>query len=294
MNILRLKYFIAVAENGSFTEAAELLYTTQSSVSKQILALEKELGVRLFNRTSRKIELTPQGGIVLEHAKKLAAGYDDMMARLSAYEQTCKGYLSIASIPVMAQYRITSIFAGFNRLFPHITLNIEEMETCDIPAALENGSYDLAFMRSEMLDISYETTAVCRDRLAAVLPCGHRLSRKEAISLEELKDEPFLLLNKGTLLYSFCLDACKKAGFTPKVAYTGTRMENIAELVVQNMGISLMMEQAVSYLQNHDIRIIPLSEQIESCISLARLKKREMSPAAASFWKYVKNGTSDL
>ncbi|MBT9777776.1 LysR family transcriptional regulator [Clostridium sp. MCC353] len=288
MNILRLKHFIAVAENGSFSEAAERLYTTQSSVSKQVMALEKELGVRLFNRTSRKIELTPQGGIVLEHARKLAAGYDEMMARLSAYEQSCKGYLSIVSIPVMAQYGITSIVADFNRLFPHITLNIEEMETCDIPAALENGTYDLAFMRSEMVDASYETIAVCRDHLAAVLPFGHRLAAKEVISLKELKDDPFLLLNKGTLLYSTCLDACRKAGFTPKVAYTGTRMETIAELAAQNMGVSLMMAQAVSYLQNREIRIIPLSERIESCISLIRLKKRDMTPAAAAFWNYVK------
>lgn len=292
MNIHRLNYFIAAAENGSFSEAAEQLYTTQSSVSKQVMALEKELGVRLFNRTSRKTELTKQGEIVLAHAKKLASGYDDMMSQLSAYEQRCRGSLSIVSIPVMAQYQITSILADFNRLFPDISLNVEEMETYEILAPLENGSYDLAFLRSEMLDASYETIHICKDHFSAVLPLNHPLSSKPVISLCELKDEPFLLLNKGTLLYSSCLDACQKAGFSPKVAYTGTRIENIAELVAQNMGISLMMEQAVSYLQNQMIRIIPLSETIDSHISLVRMKKRAMSPTAAAFWNYVKNRTS--
>lgn len=292
MNILRLNYLIAVAESGCFSEAAEQLYTTQSSVSKQIMALEKELHVRLFDRTSRKVELTEQGKIVLSHAKKLTAGYNDMMAQLSAYEQSCRGHLSIVSIPVMAQYQITSILADFNRLFPDITLNVKEMETFEMLSALENGSYDLAFMRSEMLDDSYETSNICKDRFAAVLPLNHPLSSRKEISLCELKDESFLLLNKGTLLYSSCINACQKAGFSPKVTYTGTRIETIVELVIQNMGVSLMMEQAVSYLQNQMIRIVPLTEHIDSYISLVRLKNRTMSPSAAAFWNYVKSRNS--
>lgn len=289
MNLTRLKYFIAVAETGSFSEAAEQLYTTQSTVSKQILALEKELNTRLFSRTSRKTELTPQGLIALDHAKTIIDNCDAMISSLAAYENRSVQSLSIASIPVMAQYHITSILAEFSQKHPAISLNVEEVETLGILPGLENHQFDLAFMRREMLDGRYETIDLCGDRLAAVLPPDHPLSESKELSLIQLKEEPFLLLNKETMLYSLCMNECIRAGFTPKVAYTGTRMENIVELAAQGMGVSLMMEKAVSYLTGSQAAIIPLKEPVISHISLIRLKKKKMTPAANKFWNYVQS-----
>lgn len=289
MNLTRLKYFIAVAETGSFSEAAEQLYTTQSTVSKQIVALEKELNTRLFSRTSRKTELTPQGLIALDHAKTIIDNCDAMISSLAAYENRSVQSLSIASIPVMAQYHITSILAEFSQKHPAISLNVEEVETLGILPGLENHQFDLAFMRREMLDGRYDTIDLCADRLAAVLPPDHPLSESKELSLIQLKEEPFLLLNKETMLYSLCMNECIRAGFTPKVAYTGTRMENIVELAARGMGVSLMMEKAVSYLTGSQAAIIPLKEPVISHISLIHLKKRKMTPAANKFWNYVQS-----
>lgn len=284
MNILRLKFFIAVAETGSFSEAAEQLYTTQSSVSKQVMALEKELNIRLFDRTSRKTELTPQGKTALTHAKTIMADYEAMMAELSS---SGAGTLCLLSIPVMAQYGITGILADFRQRYPHLSMTVEEKETVHILSALENGKCDMAFMRGEMLDESYEKIPLKKDRLAAVLPINHPLAALSSVPLCRLQKEPFLLLDQGTLLYDSCLKACGQAGFTPNVTYTGTRMETIAELVSQGMGVSLMMEQAVSYLRNSKVAILPLEDGIISHISLVRPKRRAMSPAARTFWDFV-------
>lgn len=288
MNILRLNYLSAVAKTGSFSEAAELLYTSQSSVSKQIMALEKELNVQLIDRTNRKIRLTPQGELTLKHAQTLLEAYNALLTDLKGYEHYQGETLSIASIPVMAQYNITGIIAAFGRKYPGIQLDIQEYEACDIPTALENRRCDLAFLRLEMLDDSYDTITICHDRIAAILPANHPLAAAKSISLQQLADEPFLLLEKGTLLYAACLSACEKAGFKPMISYTGKRMENIIELVSKDMGVSLMMAQAASYVYHPHVSIIPLAEDILSHIGLVRLQKKRMTKAAAAFWNFVR------
>ncbi len=288
MNILRLKYLIAVKVSGSFSEAAEILFTTQSTVSKQIIALERELNVQLIDRTKRRIELTKQGEVVLKYAQSIIDDYNSMITDLSFFEHYNGGNLSIASIPVMAQYNITSMVADFRQLYPFINMFVDEREGRDIGPALESRQYDLAFMREETLDSDYESIILCKDCFVAVLPMDHPLSEEKEISLDQLEDDTFLLLNKGTLLYKSCISACEKAGFTPNVTYTGTRMENIVELVGKDMGVSLMMNQAVSYIHCDNIVIVPLKEHIVSHISLVRLRKKQMTTAAKTFWDYVK------
>lgn len=293
MNILRLKYFIAVTVGGNFSEAAEILYTTQSAVSKQIIALEKELNVQLLDRTKRKVELTQQGRVVLKYAQTIIDDYNSMIMDLSSFEHYNGGNLSIASIPVMAQYDITNIIADFRKMNPYINMFVDEREACDIVPALENRQYDLAFMREEMVDTGFDILSICKDHFIAVLPIHHALSKEKEISLSQLEDDTFLLLNKGTLLYKSCISACEKVGFTPSVTYTGTRMENIVELVGRGMGVSLMMNQAVSYIHCNKVAIVPLKEYLPSHISLVRLRKKQMTTAAKTFWNYVKQTYSD-
>lgn len=288
MRLDRIKYFLAVADAGSFSGAAERLYSTQSAVSKQVIALEKELGVELFDRTHRKIALTEAGQIVLSRARMIVDQCDDLLAELQASQRESGGKLSVASIPVMGQYGITDLIGRFQQKHPGISMSVGELEGSEALAALEQGRYDMVFMRIEQLpDTGYEYIPLVDDVLTALLPESHPLANAEQISLAQLQGEPFLLLNEGTLLHRMCVDACKQSGFAPRVAYTGTRNENISELVAMGMGVSLVMKRFCLYHQPAGVRWVPLREQIGSTIALVRSLKRRPSTAAQLFWNCI-------
>ena len=288
MQMNRLKYFVAVAEQGNFSAAAEKLYTTQSAVSKQIMALERELGVTLFERAHRRVVLTKQGEVVLRHAERILDGCGEMLAELREVQVREGGKLSIASIPVMRQYGITDLVGRFRRENTDIVMSVGEMEGNEILPAMKNGGYDMAFLRLEQMDdFSYESIPLEEDVLTALLPENHKLAGETEISLAQLKEEPFLLLNEGTLLRGMCVDACQRSGFVPVVAYSGTRNENIAELVAMGMGVSLVMEKFYRHLKPEGVCCIPLKERFVSTIGLVRTKKKVHSEADERFWNYV-------
>lgn len=288
MQVNRLKYFVAVADQGNFSAAAEKLYTTQSAVSKQVMALERELGVTLFDRTHRRVILTKQGQVVLQYAEQILADYGEMIAELRDVQEQEGGKLSIASIPVMRQYGITDLVGRFRRENIDVVMSVGEMEGNEILPAMKNGGYDMAFLRLEQMeDPSFESIPLTEDVLTALLPENHKLAGEREISLAELKEEPFLLLNEGTLLRGMCVDACRQSGFTPVVAYSGTRNENIAELVAMGMGVSLVMEKFYQQFKPEGVCCIPLKEHFVSTIGLVRVKKKVHSEANERFWNYV-------
>ena len=290
MQVNRLNYFVTVAEQGSFSAAAEKLYTTQSAVSKQIMALERELEVTLFDRTHRRVVLTKQGEIVFRHARQVLDDYEEMLADLREVQEREGGKLSIASIPVMRQYGITDLVGRFRRENTDILMSVGEMEGSEILTAIKTGGYDMAFLRLEQLtDHAFESIPLTEDVLTALLPEGHKLAGESEISLAQLKDEAFLLLNEGTLLRGMCVDACQHSGFIPKVAYSGTRNENIAELVSMGMGVSLVMEKFYRQLRPAGVCCIPLKERFISTIGLVRAKKKIHSEADERFWNYVQS-----
>jgi len=288
MQVNRLKYFVTVAEQGNFSAAAEKLYTTQSAVSKQIMALERELEVTLFERSHRRAVLTRQGEVVLRHAERVLADYGEMLAELRDIQEQEGGKLSIASIPVMRQYGITELVGRFRGENRDLVMSVGEMEGNEILAAMKSGRYDMAFLRLEqMVDPAYESIPLAEDVLTALLPESHKLAGEKEISLAQLKDEPFLLLNEGTLLRGMCIDACRSSGFMPTVAYSGTRNENIAELVAMGMGVSLVMEKFYRHWKPEGVCCIPLKERFVSTIGLVRAKKKVYSEAGERFWNYV-------
>jgi DNA-binding transcriptional LysR family regulator len=287
MNMEQLKYFIEVVECGSFSEAAELLFTTQSSVSKHIQALERELHITLFDRSKRKIKLTETGELVLKDARNMIEIHEHLLHSIEEYRHQMGQELKVASIPVMAQYDITGLIANFSTARPEIHLDIQEIEGIEIARRLKKQEYDLAFMRIEHLDDTFESVPIFQDRMAVVLSTKHPLADRKELSLADLSEENFLLLNQSTLLYDVSMEACRNAGFVPHVIYKGMRMDTILGLIGRNHGISLLMNHAVSYVVQKNIKIVPLKEKLESTIGLVRVKNRPLSGAGRDFWNFV-------
>lgn len=288
MEIKQVKYFLAVAEAGSFSTAAEELYISQSSLSKQIIALEKELELQLIDRSKRKVSLTEAGNIFYKHAVQINGLHKNMLADIGEYKKTTAS-LSIAAIPVIAQYGIASYLAKFKIVYPNIVFNLEEREASTVLPALQKHEYDLAFIRDYGVDLNhYSSLEIVKDKLMVAVSKEHRFSKRKSLSLAELADENFILYNKGTLVHELSVNACKSAGFDPRVFYASLRGASIIGLVAANSGIALMMEKVLNYYQRSDVVCISLDKTIVSRIILVYPKNKELSKSAKIFLDFMK------
>jgi len=276
-----------VVETSSFSTAAVELYISQSSLSKQILGLEKELGFPLFDRSKRKIALKPAGESFLHHALRINQVYQTMLDETKQYKATPS--LSIVVIPVIAQYGITTYIAQFKNTYPNIHLILEEREATAILPALTSHQFDLAFLRDNYHDPDLSTVLeVAPDKLLVVLSSKHRFAARKSLALVELSDENFIMFDKGTVVHELVVDACRNAGFEPRISYSSLRVESVLGMVASNSGIALMMEKVFTYHQPSDVIAIPLDETIESHIVLATLKNKPISKVGRCFINFMK------
>lgn len=287
MELKQVTYFLTVAELGSFSAAADHLYISQSSLSKQIMALEKELGIELFDRSKRNIVLTEAGATFRKHAQQLNDEYKEMLANLKEYKRAPS--LSIVAIPVIAQYGITSYIAQFQSAFPNIQLMLEEREASTILPALNDHQFDLAFVRDNYLDIEqYHVLEVDRDKFMVTLSVKHPLATRTSISLSELANENFIMFDKGTIVHELAVDVCREAGFVPRIFYASLRVESILGLVASQSGIALIMEKIFQYHKHPDVIAIPLREIVESKIVLVYPRDKKLSIPAKNFWEFIR------
>jgi LysR family transcriptional regulator, transcription activator of glutamate synthase operon len=282
MEIKQVRYFLAIVEGGSFSSAADGLYISQSSLSKQMIALEKELGCQLFDRSKRKIALTEAGRIFSRHAGPLYDNYKRLLSDL--VEFSSETTLSIASIPVIAQYGITDYIARFRSAYPGVPLVLEEREGATILPALNDEQYDLAFVRDNYLDAEqYGWVKIFSDQMVVLVSRNHPLSQRTQLSLTELANENFILFDKGTVVHELSVAACRQVGFEPRVFYASLRVESILSLVASNVGIALMMRRISDYHRHPEIVSIPLVETISSNLVIAYLKNKKPSWSARNF-----------
>jgi DNA-binding transcriptional LysR family regulator len=293
MDIKQVQYFLSVASLGSFSSAADELYVSQSSLSKQIIALEKELGIPLFDRSKRKIALTPAGETYLKHARNIHAEYQVLMADIGEYKK--KSSLSIVSIPVIAQYEITSYIAKFRDTYPAINFTLDEREASAILPALDERQYDLAFIRDNYLDTKrYSHLEIAQDQLLIIISKLHRYAMRKSVSLAEFANENFIMFDKGTIVHEIALDACHKAGFIPRIFYASLRVESVVGLVASNSGVAPIMEKIYDYHKHPDVVAIPLQETVTSNIVIIYLKNKKLSKPARNFIELLKKKAPNL
>ena len=202
MEIEYLYEFTVIARLESFSRAAEELCISQSSLSKHILALERELGVPLLQRSSRNVTLSPAGAQIFPMAQKITELNNTIHTTAAAQAERERTVLSIGSIPVMAQYGIPGLLAGFQREIPEVTLEVSECERQELLKLLENGKCELAFLRRGLEeDDEIEYLELCRDCLVAVVSADHPLAGRAEITLPGIKEQ---IADKGWVGVSDC------------------------------------------------------------------------------------------
>lgn len=297
MNISYFREFTVLAEEKNYMEAAERLYMNQSTLSKHIKAMESELGVPLFDRSTRRVDLTEYGKALLPHARSITRSEFEYSSLLRQIQNREKGMMTLGSIPPMAQYGIVSLLAAFQNEYPDSHVTILEEDSQNLVNLLREKKCELIFLRESKLDFEknfLDDNALVRipfvqDRLIALLPSGHPLALKEQITLRELKDENFCLIKEGTLLYEMCVNACQASGFIPNITFTSHRIDSILDMVSAGDHIALLTNLHVTppkYAPIHEKRpwvSVSLVPHIISQISLCYLSNSHLSKSAQNF-----------
>ena len=295
MELRRLEYFLDLSRTGNYSETAERMYTTQGNVSKQIAALEKELGVLLVDRSKRKIRLTEAGEVLLPYAEQLIQTEAKMRDVLHRLRSEKEAMLRIGALPSFAQYGVAELLAVFQSEHPEIQIEINECEKTSLLQRLQEECYEVIYTR--LLDETwqkssqYEKIVVERDHFAAVLPLQQPLCRKKTeagskIDLKELKNEKFILLDEKTELFKSVYQLCINAGFSPQVVHKSVRIDTILGMAAAGMGVSILMEKSIPKELRSRVRILPLECTVESELAFVR-RNGQMGEALRKFWRFL-------
>jgi LysR family hydrogen peroxide-inducible transcriptional activator len=245
MDLQQLRYFVAVAETGSFTRAAEREGVTQPTLSEQIIRLESKqhgLDRRLFDRLGRKVVLTDAGQVLLAHAQAILAVVDE--AERAVLDSGEGGSLRVGAIPTVAPYLLPRVLARFRKAHPAVQLQLKEDLTERLLAGLLAGELDVGLMALPIRDDRLHVEKLFTESLVMALPPKHRLVAKSEVKLGDVMDEPFILLDDVHCLGDQVLSFCHRGGLEPRVVCRGEQVVTLLAMVAAGQGVSVVPEMA--------------------------------------------------
>jgi LysR family transcriptional regulator, hydrogen peroxide-inducible genes activator len=245
MEIHQLRYFRAVAHYGTFTRAAIVEHVAQPSLSQQVLKLEAELGAPLFDRLPRSARLTVFGKAFLPKAEQILRELDDAKTEMLEMAGEEKGDVVLGVIPTIAAYLLPRLLAGFSGRHSKIRISLVEDITAVLLDRLHQGTIDLAIVALPVSGDELLSTELLEEDFFAVLPKMHPLAKRNTIRLEDLKDEPFLLLKEGHCFRDTMLAACNESGVKPNFMFESGQFATVIAMVSAGMGVSAVPAMAV-------------------------------------------------
>jgi DNA-binding transcriptional LysR family regulator len=243
MELRRLRYFVAVAEELSFNRAAQRLHMAQPPLSNQIKQLEEELGVLLFKRTSRGVKMTEAGEVLLEEARRIFVQVDQTVRVVQRVGHGEVGRLTLGFVPSASNEVLPPILRTFRYHFPDVELFLREMRPDRVVQRLHDKQIDVGFLYLPLDDASLNIECVSREPLVLALSESHHLASKSQVDLRALAKEPFILPARYSMpgLYGQVTEACRQAGFVPKAVQKDVwLMQTIVGLVAGGMGVALV------------------------------------------------------
>ena len=242
MELQQLRYAVAIAEEQSFTRAAERCFVVQSALSRQIKSLESELGVRLFARTSRKVEVTPAGEAFVKHARLCLHAAERAKVAAAAAHGEIRGSLTIGVIPTVTAVDVAAVLGAFRRRYPEVGVHVRTGGSDGFLRRIAAGELDVGFLGlpEGVTPQGVQMRKLSRERLVAVLSERHRLAGRHRLRLEDLADEPFVDFPEGSSGREQSDLAFDRAGLRREVSFEVNTADLLTGLVRQGLGAALV------------------------------------------------------
>lgn len=283
MDIRLLRYFLTIAEEGSITKAAQKLNMAQPPLSTQIMNLEEELGVILFIRGKKRIELTEAGTFLKSRAEEMVSAFDSLERQMKDYKNGTVGKVTIGTIEAVAAYYLPGIFRSFHEKYSDIKFEIWSGGTNDVLSRLDKGVIDLAIIRPPFEKARYNSLLLMSDSWGALIPRGHPLERStDPVTPQMLLDESLIVPSTPGRLEEV-REWFAAAGIEPDIAYSYNTLAAAEGLVRENLGIALVL------IGNSADNLVlkKLHPQLRSSVHMLWAKNHYLSDSTSRFIEYI-------
>jgi DNA-binding transcriptional LysR family regulator len=276
MELRQLEYFVAVAEEGNFTRAAERVHISQSGVSAQIQQLERDLGAALIDRSGRTATLTAAGSAALGHARAVLCAVEDVRHAVDDVNDLVRGRLVVGMVTACTVTPLFDALAAFHAAHPGVGLTLEEDNSDRLVQRVRDGEMDLALVGvAGEPPAGLDSLVIISEGLRALVPPGHPLATRRTTTLAALAKYPILCLPEGTGVRTVYDRACIDQGRTPIVALQASAPDAVVDLARRDMGVAVLSDTMAAH---YDLATIPI-RGIETPALLALAWSRSPSPA---------------
>jgi len=291
LELRQIKYFIEVAKREHVTEAANKLHVAQSAVSRQIFNLEEELGVDLFIREGRTVRLTRIGKIFLEHMERAINVIEDAKQVVEEYIDPEKGTIHIGFSASLASYILPTAIFYFRKQYPNVKFDLHQDSHHKLINAVIKGDINIAILGPLPTDKDkIKSTVLFTEDIVALLPVSHPLANRSSLTLNELRNESFILFPEGFILREVIMDGCIQRGFRPQVAFEGKDLDAIKGLVSAGLGVTLIPEVTlIDNLPRATVKVPVIDQSLKRSVGAIIPKERELLPTEKLFYAFVKD-----
>ena len=285
MELRQLRYLVALADERHFTRAAEREHIAQPALSQQIRRLEDELGVKLVERTTRRVAMTQAGELLVGRARRMLAELEAAEAELASLAGVQTGRLSVGALHTMGPVDLSLLLASFHRSHPGIELTVREQSSEELAEMLRVDEIDLAFLSvTEHIQSRGLTLApLVSEEIVVVLPAAHPLAGRTSVRLAELAGEAFISFRRGSRLRELLDTAAADAGFEPHIALESNESRRIRSLVASSLGVAILPRSDATGPGAPVAGSALVEPALTRDVTLAARTRRHLSPAAIAF-----------
>lgn len=282
----QLEYFLAVSKLNSFTLAANTLFVTQPTITTAIRSLEEELGIKLFDRSQKRIILTPEGEVFLKHVQHVMANVSTALSEMNDLKVLGRGFVRVVVSPILMASFFPTAYHSFKNEFPSLEIQIREESFRTAQKLLENDEVDFALIPTPRNTPAIDLTQLFSTKLMIYANKDNPRLSGNAFKITKLQDEPLVTCAEDSFVQEIIIDECAKLGFKPKLLYSSNHLASLFGLAASNVGSVVLPEQEY-YLPNQ-ITALPLLPPIQIDFCLVNKKNRYLSNAAQSFLNFIK------
>ena len=288
MELRQLEYFVAVAEEASFTRAAGRVRISQSGVSAQIRQLERELGATLIDRSSRTARLTAAGRAALGPARAVLAHAAAVRQAVEEVTGVIRGELTVGMVVGCTIAPFFAALAEFHRAHPGVELTLREDNSDRLVAGVRSGALDLALVgTADATFAGLDALTLVRERLVALVPPDHPLGARRGVSLADLTAYPLVCLPPGTGIRTVLDRACAAARLQPSIALQASAGEAVADLAARGLGVGILSESMAPDTTDRLRRL--LIDDVTTPASLALVWNGDPGPALAKLVDHARS-----